>query len=255
MLGMRGFYNASVGHLLSRLPFENQLLYDVRILNPKHRTDAGCLKSVERLAQKFCQSDYDTILDEWKLYQQETNVPSILVSSTDNDSQKCSKRVDRYWNEISALKTAADKPKYAHLTKLVRVLVVIPHGNADVERGLSVAKRSLTDDRANLSIESIIANRVVKDAAKFHDPGLMRPERIPLTRELCLAAHNAHAAYIKRVEEDERKKAENKKKTLADKAEEERLQIAAEKASCDKSGHFSARQETVITRDRTTSRY
>jgi len=47
MLGMRDFYNASVGHLLSRLPFENQLLYDVRILNPKHRTDAGCFKSVE----------------------------------------------------------------------------------------------------------------------------------------------------------------------------------------------------------------
>jgi len=110
MLGMRGFYNASVCHLLSRLPFKNQLLCDVRILNPKHRTDAGCLKSVERLAQKFCQSDYDTMLDEWKLFQQETNVPSILVSSTDNDSQKCSKRVDRYWNEISALKTAADHP-------------------------------------------------------------------------------------------------------------------------------------------------
>jgi len=107
------------------------------------------------------------------LYQQETNVPSILVSSTDNDSQKCSKRVDLYWNEISALKTAADQPKYAHLTKLVRVLLVIPHGNADVERGLSVAKRSFTDDRANLSIESITAIRVVKDTAKFHDPELM----------------------------------------------------------------------------------
>jgi len=59
-----------------------------------------------------------------------------------------------------------------------------------------------------------------------------------LTRELCLAAHNAHAAYIKRVEEDERKKAENKKKTLTYKAEEERLQIAAEKASRDKSDIF-----------------
>jgi hypothetical protein len=102
-----------------------QLLHDVRILNPKHRTDAGCLKSVAGLVQKCCQSDYDTILDEWKLYQQETRVPSILVSGTDNDSLKCSKRTDRYWNEISALKTAADKPKYAYLTKLVCVLVVI----------------------------------------------------------------------------------------------------------------------------------
>ena len=67
-------------------------------------------------------------------------------------------RVDHYWRTIQALQTSAGKPKYDSLVKLVKVLSVIPHCNATVEHGLSVAKRNLTDKRTNLSTESVVVN-------------------------------------------------------------------------------------------------
>ena len=66
--------------------------------------------------------------------------------------------------------------------KIVKGVLALPHGNADVERGLSDNKKMLGKDRVKLSSKSIIGNRLSKEAVKIHDPEHMQPELYLLPR-------------------------------------------------------------------------
>ena len=52
----------------------------------------------------------------------------------------------------------------------------LPHGNAHVERGLSVNNFIITKERNQLS-EALVNGLRAKDAVTFYDPELMRPTR------------------------------------------------------------------------------
>ena len=74
-------------------------------------------------------------------------------------------------------------------------MLALPHGNADVERGLSDNKKMLGKDRVNLSEKSIIGSRLSKEAVKIHDPEDMQPECVPLTTELLSYVRGSHRVY------------------------------------------------------------
>ena len=88
--------------------------------------------------------------------------------------------------------------------------MVLPHGNSDVERGISVNSRMLTSERNKLSEETINRLRNTKDMVKFSDPQSHRPERVPVTKKLLSSVRSAHVAYRqkceKEKEENERRK-------------------------------------------------
>ena len=52
------------------------------------------------------------------------------------------------------------------------------HGNADVERGLLVNNSIVTKERNQLNV-AVINGLKAKDAVKFYDLELMRPEKAP----------------------------------------------------------------------------
>lgn len=224
LLGIRSFLTASVAYLLSRLPLANEVLSDVRILNPSMRTDPSSVVILTRIANKICPLRCDTILDEWKVYQQDT---SFLADTSASKSHK--QQIDHYWRDVFSVKTSFDKPKYEALQGLIKSIAVIPHGNADVERGLSIAKRSLTEDRTLLSDESVVANRIVQDAVTFTDPEKRRPESISITRELLTSARNSHAAYAKRLEDERFQKEQDRVLNEIKKKEEEQRKLQLEK--------------------------
>ena len=48
---------------------------------------------------------------------------------------KAIKEVDAYWHAVSQVKDLSDSAlRYPLLTKLVKAILIIPHGNADTER-------------------------------------------------------------------------------------------------------------------------
>ena len=51
-------------------------------------------------------------------------------------------------------------PSYSHLFMVVKMLLILSHGQAQVERGFSVNSQLLVD---NLHDESLIAQRIVSD--------------------------------------------------------------------------------------------
>lgn len=65
-----------------------------------------------------------------------------------------SPNVVTHWGDVFALKTPTCEPKYPKLTKLVKAVFSLPHGNADCKRGFSVNKCTV-EHRSLLSISSI----------------------------------------------------------------------------------------------------
>ena len=199
------FFTAVAAFLQTRLPFENKLLSFLSCLNPDRRPDAS-LRAIEFVASKLRTPAVDiaNVSDEWRFY------------IYDEEIRKPEKgtRVDHYWRDIFQLKTASGNPRYPLLTRIVKAALVLPHGNSDVERGMSVNSRMLTGERDKLSEETINGLRNTKDMVKFSDPQAHRPERVPVTKKLLSSIRSAHAAYRQKCEkekEDERRTKEKEK--------------------------------------------
>ena len=57
-------------------------------------------------------------------------------------------RIDRYWSHDLGIKSASGELKCPHLRKVVLTCLYQPHGNADVERSISINKKLLTPERS-----------------------------------------------------------------------------------------------------------
>jgi hypothetical protein len=118
--------------------------------------------------------DLDQLNVEWRLYENET-IPNEWYEqkSVGVDSQEIIKYqpIDYYWKHIFAMKNSSGGTKYLILSKLVKSILSLSHGNADVERGFSENASLVTDDRSSLSNTSINGLRATKDAVKFYGSG------------------------------------------------------------------------------------
>jgi len=146
------------------------------------------------------------VTDEWNVYHE----GSVI------DSDSTTQRIDHNWASVFQEKNMQGKFKYSVLQKLVKSLLSLAHGNADVERSLSANKRTLTPDRASLGDLTINGLRAVKDHVKNHG----EPHNVPITKGLLQASREAHKAYSKRLS-DEREELSRKKKL--EEAEKQRL--------------------------------
>ena len=109
---------------------------------------------------------------------------------------------------------------------------MIPHGNADVERSLSVNTNVVTKDRKALGEKTVTAIRTVKDAIKFSDPIFNQPHKIPINNEVLLYARMAHRQYKQRIElenEEKEKKKQEKEKESKEKKRKEELALEEKK--------------------------
>ena len=167
-----------------------------------------------------------TVKDEWK----------VLCLGDDMKLFSSINRVDHFWREIFMLKRSDGQPKYPCLTDVVKTALVIPHGNADVERGLSVNNSFVTAGRSLLSETVINGVRATKDVVQFCDPELNRPEKLPLTKKIITAARGAHSEYVMRLEADRKREEEEKQRKQKQKAEievieKERQQLKEKQSS------------------------
>ena len=155
---MLQFYISAVKFLQKKLPFDNMLLAAASCLHPNKKKDKIGIKQLEYLAKKFghviAEKDVSRLKDEWKLYQADENI----------ELMKC--RIDHYWRKVFKLKTLAGDFRYPTLWKLVKSILTLHHGNADVERSLSDNKNTCTKDRVLLKDETLIGLRRMKEYAR-----------------------------------------------------------------------------------------
>ena len=129
------------------------------------------------------------ITDEWKLYRAEEIPKSVLYDKEEN-----LKRIDSYRDYVLSTKNKAGALKYPHLTKVVQTCLSIAHGNADVERSLSINKKILTPERTCLSEESLNGLRMSRDVVSMFG----KVADVPVTKELLSSVRQAHKKYTER---------------------------------------------------------
>lgn len=182
------FYVHAVKYLLKTLPLNNTILKNAILLDPTTRQNSNNVQKVKLVAAKisgfFDSSDVDTLTDEFLMYQVEVIPDEWYIKSKSNDEIESSDDesvgndinsetdrvlyhpIDVYWNNIFQITKQDGLPKYPKLTKFVKILLTLSHGNADVERGFSFNKELLTDHRTSLSQKSINGLRITADYIK-----------------------------------------------------------------------------------------
>ena len=92
--------------------------------------------------------EVDRVRDEWLNYSLEDIDETWIIESKNNDSSKSGKvtycRIDYYGNCVLSIETADRPLKFSTLSNLIKNIPIIPHGNADVARGLSINENIVT---------------------------------------------------------------------------------------------------------------
>ena len=108
------------------MPLTNPVVTLLKILKPSER-DQGS-SSVITLTKQFpniiSESMLDDLHSEWNEYKY-VKLPTHVTECP---------RVDHYWHEVSLLTDSSGKRRFTLLPKLMKCMLVLPHGNADSER-------------------------------------------------------------------------------------------------------------------------
>jgi hypothetical protein len=124
------------------------------------------------LSHFLTNDEIDRIGAEWRVYQL-AEIPNELTENNNDCSNNIIKHIsiDKYWHRIFSTTTSTGAPQYLVLSKLVKCLLSLSHGNSDVERGFSENKHIVSDERSSLSEMSINGLRATNGGVKFFGDG------------------------------------------------------------------------------------
>ena len=224
--GMRTFFQSTTIYLLNHLPIGDTFVRDLTILHPDMREiDAGD-RCIRRIAQSLPQvvKDYHVplVVDEWKLYRRQ-EIPEDWFKTDEAGST----RIDHYWARVIEIKTLSGTEMFPYLKKLIKAVLTLSHGNADVERSLSVNKQAIGTNRTLLTHESLNGIRQVKDAVSAADG---KVHAMDFSKELISCTRNANERYRQRLEEQKKQEEAQKNEKVRREEAEKQKKIAEEKA-------------------------
>jgi len=214
MKGMcRSFLVITTAKLLNKSPLKYSLVRNLSCLDPRqmisNRQDCSKkfkdvitkLVEVKRLMEKQC----DDVIWQYN---------SFLDTGLQNDRQECvdfhpgSGRVDELFHRLMA-----NKDEYSKLWYVVKLLLLISHGQATVERGFSVNKQIMVE---NMKEKSFVAQRAICD----HISNVGGVLNVKMTKQLMMSCAGARQKYYMYLDEEKRKeKSHNqslKRKTVND---------------------------------------
>ena len=91
------------------------------------------------------------------------------------------------------------RKKYDILAKLVKAILCLAHGNAEVEKSLSENKKVLTKERTLQSDNSINGLTTVKDAVRIQGVAV---SKMPVMKVLIMFGQLARTKYKRRIEDE-----------------------------------------------------
>ena len=175
------------------------------------------------------ENELPLVVDEWKIYR-ELEIPQSWVTDKDKKGNEQPVRLDKYWANIFGLTTAAGRPRFTVLPKVVKCALTLSHGNADTERSLSQNKKILTKERTSVQKSTLIGVRLIKDAVGASGGQAVD---VKITKELLSHCKSAHQEYKKFVTEQQSKEREEKQKKEKER-EKQRQAEEEEKARLEK---------------------
>ncbi|CAF0889999.1 unnamed protein product [Didymodactylos carnosus] len=207
---VRSFYCKITKELIRTLPLKNKLLKDLKCIQPSMRNEDESSSCYLRLARSMPQltstTDIDRLKYEWISYTLETIPNEWIVKSKFTDDYDLAHVVyhsmDYYWNKVFLLTDELGVPKYNTTAKLVKCLLSLSHGNADVERGVSENRNIISDDRSLLNQASINGLRTTSSAVRLYGDG--QPHKMPISKLLLSVVSNSSVNYQKYLEQQKK---------------------------------------------------
>ncbi|CAF3857221.1 unnamed protein product [Rotaria sp. Silwood1] len=183
---VRNIFQSIASYLKSNLPLNNSFLRDLKILGPSYRSDPQAIDAIVRIGRfipgLLSSNEIDLLNDEWLMYSIETIDDSWLIKRKYNDLHGREHieyhEIDYYWNKVFSIVRVNGHPKYSTLRKLVKNVLIVSHGNADVERGFSTNGNILTEERTLLSEKSINGLQAIYDGVEYLGDGSVHKVKI-----------------------------------------------------------------------------
>ena len=144
------FYQKCVSDAYKRFPMNN-LYKNMSFVIPKIAltpdTDKTC--DLSELAEK-----YERKVDKYEVVK-ELNTLKVYFSETEKEKLLGSKNSVEFWSAIGEIKSFDDEYIFPNIAKLAKIILVLPHGNADVERVFSMMTDIKTKKRNRLNPETL----------------------------------------------------------------------------------------------------
>ena len=185
---MRAFYIECCDQIIRRFPLNDPVLEGLTALSPSNR-QVTSVNSILSLAARFPQivdpSKLDDLASEYLDYQYSPLSDSLL-----DETQT---PVDVFWNHMEKCMSGSGEMLYPILSRLMKALLCLPHGNADCDRIFSHVQLIKTKTRNRMGLR--LLNNLL--TYKCNKPFNNCYELVPSERML----QNAHKA-LSYLEED-----------------------------------------------------
>lgn len=188
----------------------------MQCLQPSARKEQTSRTSIIYLARNvphlLTSEEIDRVGAEWRVYEM-ADIPEDWIKTSTGSSSNILEYVpiDKYWYHIFSTTTTIGTPQYVTLTKLIKCLLSLSHGNSDVERGFSQNNHLVSNERSSLNESSINGLRATNDGVKFFGGGKVHMVnthliysksyncvyKVPTTNALISNVQEAHSRYVK----------------------------------------------------------
>ena len=210
------FLMASLKKLLDKSPIVYSLVRHMSALDPRKmasRPDA-CRADFKKILSFLAQQRRLQMTECDFVYQQFSHfLDSIPLIGTEK-FKKFSVKEERVDELLCPLMSTSD---YDKLLQVVKILLVLSHGQAAVERGFSVNKEVEVE---NLKDKSIVAQRLVCDTVRSYGGVL----NVPITNGLQMSAASARTKYDAYLDQEKKRKEKdlqnNKRKQAMEEVED-----------------------------------
>ena len=116
--------------------------------------------------------------------------------------------------------------KYPELTKLIKAVLTLSHGSADVERGFLHSGTILGEDQALMSERVLDARLMVYDTSRLYGG---KPERFAITKELLNLARSTRSRYRQYLDEKKKEELSEKEKAGFEEDNKQKLEVVHDK--------------------------
>lgn len=196
----RKHFKATAEYLLKKIPLfdDCNMLKLTRIIHPKYISQDP--KDIITIAKKIPGFiEFSHLENEWRLL---TLNRDKYFKDIDLDYNK-NNRIDHFWRNVFDEKFSGEL-KFPYLKKVVTGILILSHGNSEVERGFSTSSKIVTDDRSWLKEKTLNSVLFILDSIKnlYNN----KVENIQITPKLFKLAKNAHAEYQRYLEDQKKEK-------------------------------------------------
>lgn len=171
--GAKVFYTTAVSYALSHLPFDDEVLLNAQFVNIENRLEAN-FSHVAYLVERFNDHlPYSDVKSQELLFTQFTKFQTMPGSAIpvhiSEDAKVREKnddnytieyyRMDKLWAYLSHVRdSVTGHLSYSLLVNVSKLVLTLPHSNADEERIFSLVKMNKTDFRSALSLDGSLAS-------------------------------------------------------------------------------------------------